>query len=282
MDLCDLGEVRALLRRHGFQTQKDYGQNFLINGDVPRNIAKSAGVSGRGVIEIGPGIGCLTRELSREAEKTVAVEIDRKLEPILNETLSDAPNTKVIYGDIMKLDLRGLIEREFPDMEVSVCANLPYYITTPIIMRLIEERLPLKTITVMVQREVARRLCADENSKDNGAISLTVRYFTEPEYLFDVPARDFFPAPSVDSAVIRMTVLDTPRVSVRNEAHMFGLIKAAFSQRRKTLANALSNMTGLDKNELYGYLLSIGKNKDIRGERMSLEDFAKLSDILTK
>ena len=137
-------------------------------------------------------------------------------------------------------------------------------------------------MTLMVQREVALRLCADEKSKDNGAISLCVRYFTEPEYLFDVPAHDFFPAPSVDSAVIRLSVLPEPRVSVRDEAHMFSLIRAAFSQRRKTLANALSNMTGLDKNELYGYLLSMGKNKDIRGERMSVEDFAKLSDMIKK
>ncbi|MBQ3378474.1 MAG: 16S rRNA (adenine(1518)-N(6)/adenine(1519)-N(6))-dimethyltransferase RsmA [Clostridia bacterium] len=282
MDLCDFDEVRALLRRHGFQAQKDYGQNFLINGDVLKNIAKSAKLSGRGALEIGPGIGSLTRELSKEAEKTVAIEIDRKLAPILSETLSDAPNVKIIYNDIMKLDLRELIEREFAGMEVCVCANLPYYITTPIIMRLIEERLPLKALTVMVQREVAKRLCADENSKDNGAISLTVHYFCEPEYLFDVPARDFYPVPSVDSAVIRLNILDKPRVSVHNEAHMFGLIKAAFSQRRKTLANALSNMTGLDKNELYEYLLIMGKNKDIRGERMSLADFARLSDMLTK
>jgi len=282
MNLCDINEVRALMRRHGFRTQKEFGQNFLINEEVPRAIAQNSASGGRGVIEIGPGIGCLTRELAREAKKVVAIEIDTKLEPIHKETLSDLDNVSVIYGDVMKLDLNELISREFEGMDVCVCANLPYYITTPIIMKLLEEHLPLKSITVMVQREVALRLCADEKSKDNGAISLSIRYFTNPSYLFDVPSQDFLPAPSVDSAVIRLDVLDAPAVAVNDEKHMFSLIKAAFSQRRKTLINALSNMTGLDKESLADYLLSIGKNVDIRGERMSIADFAALSDIITK
>ena len=282
MNLCDINEVRALMRRHGFKTQKEFGQNFLINGEVPKRIAESSGSQHLGVIEIGPGIGCLTRELSHTAKKVAAVEIDKKLAPILSETLSDLDNVSVIYGDVMKLDLNELIKREFSGLEVCVCANLPYYITTPIIMKLLEERLPLKSITVMVQREVALRLCADENSKDNGAISLAIRYFTNPNYLFDVPAQDFLPAPSVDSAVIRLDVLPVPSVSVKDEKLMFRLIKAAFSQRRKTLINALSNMTGLDKEELAGYLLKVGKNADIRGERMSIKDFAALADLISK
>ena len=282
MNLCDINEVRAIMRRHGFKTQKEFGQNFLINAEVPKMIAKESKSEGIGVIEIGPGIGCLTRELSNTAKKVVAIEIDKKLKPILSETLSDLHNISVLYGDVMKLDLKKIIEQSFGGMDVCVCANLPYYITTPIIMKLLEERLPFKSITVMVQREVAMRLCADENSKDNGAISLAIRYFTNPNYLFDVPAQDFLPAPLVDSAVIRLDVLSSPSVEVKNEKFMFSLIKAAFSQRRKTLVNALSNMTGLDKEELAGYLLKVGKNVGIRGERMSINDFAKLSDFIGK
>ncbi len=282
MNLCDSNEIRQLLRRHRFSIKKEYGQNFIINNEVPRNIAGLSDLSGKGVIEIGPGIGTLTRELADSAEKVVAIEIDEKLRPILSETLADKPNVTVIWGDVMKLDLFELISREFPGMEVALCANLPYYITTPIIMKLLEDRLPLKSITVMVQREVALRLCADENSRDVGAISLAIRYYTEPHYLFEVPARDFMPAPSVDSAVVRMDVLKTPSVQVRDEALMFRLIKAAFSQRRKTLVNALSNLEGLDKSQIAEYLLSIGKSANIRGERLSAADFAALSDLIGK
>jgi 16S rRNA (adenine1518-N6/adenine1519-N6)-dimethyltransferase len=279
MNLTDVSTIRSLFKKHNFNLSKSFGQNFLIDEQIPKDIVKGAGINNQtGIIEIGPGIGVLTRELCKAAKKVVAVEIDNGLMPILKETLADFLNVSVIFGDVLKIDLKKLIEDEFKTMDVCVCANLPYYITTPIIMALLEQKLPLKSITVMVQKEVALRLCADETSKDYGAISLTVRYFCNPRLLFYVSSQQFLPAPKVDSAVIRLDVLDKPAVNPADEKLLFKIIKASFSQRRKTLANSLSNMTGYDKKFIEQCLTQMGKNVNIRGEQLSLQDYCMLSN----
>lgn len=281
MNLTDIYTIKSLFKKHNFNLSKSFGQNFLINEQIPKDIVKGSEINNQvGVIEIGPGIGVLTRELCAAAKKVVSIEIDNRLIPILKETLADFSNVKVISGDILKIDLIKLIKEEFEGMDVCVCANLPYYITTPIIMALLENKLPLKSITVMVQKEVAQRLCADENSKDYGAISLTVRYFSNPKLLFHVSSHEFLPPPKVDSAVIRLDVLDKPSVEPKDEKHLFKIIKASFSQRRKTLANSLSNMTEYDKKLIEQFILDMGKDINVRGEELSLKDYCLLSDKL--
>ena len=279
MNLTDINTIKSLFKKHNFNLSKSFGQNFLINEQIPKDIVKGSGINKDfGVIEIGPGIGILTKELCIAAKKVVAVEIDNRLFPILKDTLAEFSNVKVIAGDVLKIDLKKLIEDEFEEMDVYLCANLPYYITTPIIMALLEQNLPLKSITVMVQKEVALRLCANENSKDYGSISLTVRYFSDPKLLFYVSSKEFLPSPKVDSAVIRLDVLDKPSVEPKDEKLLFRIIKASFSQRRKTLANSLSNMSEFDKKLIEQCLLKLGKNENIRGEQLSLQDYCKLSD----
>lgn len=281
MNLTDIYTIKGLFKKHNFNLSKSFGQNFLINEQIPKDIVKGSEINSEvGVIEIGPGIGVLTHELCSAAKKVVAVEIDNRLLPILKETLADFSNVKIISGDILKIDLKKLIEDEFEGMDVCVCANLPYYITTPIIMALLENKLPLKSITVMVQKEVALRLCADEHSRDYGAISLAVRYFSSPKFLFNVSSHEFLPSPKVDSAVIRLDVLKKPSVEPKDENLLFKIIKASFSQRRKTLANSLSNMTGYDKKLIEQSLLEMDKNENIRGEQLSLNDYCILSDKL--
>ncbi|MBK6088128.1 ribosomal RNA small subunit methyltransferase A [Ruminococcus sp. M6(2020)] len=232
-----------------------------------------------GVIEIGPGIGVLTRELLQRADKVVAVELDKRLLPVLDETLGEFDNLKVVNADVLELDLHRLIEEEFDSMEVVVCANLPYYITSPVIMKLLEDKLPISTITVMVQKEAAVRLCAQPGTRDSSAITAAVRYYCDPELLFHVSAGSFMPAPKVDSAVIQL-VLHEPAVHPKNEKTFFAVIKGAFAQRRKTVLNSLSSSLSLDKNTVRDILKSAGVDENARAERLTLEHFSAISDAV--
>ena len=278
MDLCNEKDIRALLGRHGFRFSKSMGQNFLIQGWVPRDIANSAGLDGDcGVLEIGPGIGPLTVELAKRAGRVAAVELDRSLLPILEETLSPYPNVTVIPGDIMKLSIPDLISAQFEGLRPAACANLPYNIPPPVLTRLLEAGC-FSSITVMIQREVARRICADPGTADYGAFSLFCQYHARCAMLFDVPPDCFLPAPKVTSTVVRLVPLETPPVDAEPQA-LFAVIRAAFAQRRKTLLNALSAAFGqrFSKEELRDILVQCGLPETIRGERLSLDEFAKLS-----
>ena len=281
MDLTDLRTIKALLARHGFRFSKSMGQNFLIADWVPRDIADAAELDeGCGVLEIGPGIGPLTVQLARRAGRVAAVELDRALLPILAETLADCPNVQVIPGDVMKLDLAALVSGQFPGLTVKACANLPYNITTPVLTRLLEAGC-FQSITVMIQREVARRICACPDSADRGAFSLFCQYHARCELLFDVGPECFLPAPKVTSSVVRLTPLAAPPVDADPQA-LFALIRAAFAQRRKTLLNALSAACGSrwPKETLRQAIAECGLPETVRGERLSLEEFSRLANIL--
>ena len=282
MDLCDVRQIRAVLSRHGFTFSKSLGQNFLTAAWVPEEIARQCG-AGRedGVVEIGPGIGCLTRQLSRAAGQVRAVELDRRLLPVLEETLAGCDNVRVIQGDVLKVDLAALCQREFDGRRVYACANLPYYITTPAITALLSCG-AFAAITVMVQQEVARRICAPPGSRAGSAFSVYVDYLARAEYLFEVERGCFVPQPKVDSAVIRLTSRGAPKVAVREEGLFFSVVRAAFGQRRKTLVNALSALPSPkpDKEELARWLEEMGLAPTVRGEALSTEQFAALSDRL--
>ncbi|MEG1981796.1 MAG: 16S rRNA (adenine(1518)-N(6)/adenine(1519)-N(6))-dimethyltransferase RsmA [Clostridia bacterium] len=281
MNLTDLGTIKTLCAKYGFSFSKGLGQNFLIDAFVPQEIAEMSSASGIGVIEIGAGMGTLTVELANIAKKVVTIEIDKSLIPVLNETLSEYDNIKVVNADVLQTDLHKLIEEEFSGMEVVVCANLPYYITSPIVMYLLEQKLPIKSITVMVQKEVAKRLCGTPTSGDYGAISLSVAYYAKGSILFDVAPSSFYPAPKVVSSVIQLDILEKPPVNV-DEDFFFKFIKTAFLQRRKTLANAISNgfAGSISKTSVYDALLKIGKPQDARGETLTLKDFEQLISYL--
>ncbi len=281
MDLTSPKTIRNIQNQFGFTFKKGLGQNFLTSGAVLDDIVSAAEIDG-GVLEIGPGFGVLTRELSEAAEKVVSIEIDERLLEVLNYTLDGCDNVKIVKGDALKLDLKQLLEEEFPDQKVSVAANLPYYITTPIITRLLESRLPIKNITVMVQKEVAMRLMAKPATKDYGAITLLCKYYAEPELVTVVPAGLFVPPPKVDSAVLKLKLLDKPSVTVKDENMFFRVIKAAFSQRRKTLLNCLASNFNFNKDELSEILKSVGIDGIRRGETLSSEEFAKLSDKISE
>jgi 16S rRNA (adenine1518-N6/adenine1519-N6)-dimethyltransferase len=279
--LSDIGTIKDILSRHGFTFSKSLGQNFLINPSVcPRMAELSGAGKGVGVIEIGPGIGVLTNELCSLAEKVVAVELDKRLLPVLDETLSEYDNLKVVNADVLELDLHKLIEEEFEGMEVVVCANLPYYITSPVIMKLLEDKLPITAITVMVQKEAAQRICAEVGSRQSGAVTVSVNYYAEPEMLFSVSAGSFMPAPKVDSAVIRLNILSEPPVKVKSEKAFFAVVKAAFSQRRKILANSLSSGLGLEKSAVFEILDKAAIPQNIRAEKLSLQNFADIANEL--
>ena len=281
MNLTNPNHIRALLTRHGFHFSKSMGQNFLIQDWVPQQIADAAGLDADcGVLEIGPGIGPLTVQLARRAGRVAAVELDRSLLPILAETLAECPNAHVIPGDVMKLDLDGLVRAEFPGLTVKACANLPYNITTPVITRLLESQL-FASITVMIQREVARRICAGPDSADRGAFSLFCQYHARCELLFDVGPECFLPAPKVTSSVVRLTPLSAPPVDAEPRA-LFAVIRASFAQRRKTLLNALAAAYGsrFSKDELRQILHECGLSESVRGERLTLEEFSRLSKFL--
>ena len=281
MNLCDINQIKSLLARHGFRFSKSMGQNFLIADWVPREIAKASGAHpDAGVLEIGPGIGCLTRELAGRAGKVVSVELDRSLLPILEETLAGRDNVEIIPGDILKLDIRQTA-LEMPWLSgFAACANLPYNITTPAITALIEAQC-FFAITVMIQKEVAQRICAQPGSKDYGAFSVYCQYYTAPELLFEVPPDCFIPAPKVTSAVVRMVPRPAP-AEVDDPDHFFRVVKAAFALRRKTLLNSLSaNLGGqYTKETLSQAIAACGLPADVRGERLSIPQFAQLSRCL--
>lgn len=281
MPLIDPKETIAVLKKYNFIFNKRFGQNFLIDEHVLRKILKAAELTkDDAVLEIGPGIGTMTQALSREAGRVFAVEIDETLIPILEDTLSGCDNVTIINEDALKLDIAGLAARECPGKKLKVVANLPYYVTTPIIMRLLEEHLPVESITVMVQKEVAYRMQAGPGTKDYGALSLAVQYYAEPYLAANVPMNCFMPRPNVDSAVIRLRVLPEPSVQVRDPEMLFRLIRAAFSQRRKTLSNCLRNSTELSfsREEIDTAIRAIGKPDSIRGEALTLQEFAALAN----
>lgn len=280
--LTDMGFIRELLERHGFSFSKKLGQNFLINPSVCPRMAEACGAAPEtGVLEIGPGIGVLTRELAHRAGRVAAIELDARLLPVLAETLAMENNVTVVQGDCLKLDLHALIREQFGDRPVAVCANLPYYITSPIIMNLLESRLPVTGITVMVQKEAARRLCAVPGTRQAGAVTLAVQYYAEAETLFGVSRGSFMPAPAVDSAVIRLTVRRDPPCAVRDERAMFRLIRAGFGQRRKTLLNSLT-AAGHSKAALAAAMAAAEIPVTARAEELTLQQFAALSDALGK
>lgn len=281
MNLADINTVRSLLAKNGFTFKKSLGQNFLINPDVCPAMANAACDIETGVIEIGPGIGVLTRELAKTAKKVIAIELDERLKKILPETLSGLDNVEVIYGDALKLDLNEIIKEKLSCCKsVAVCANLPYYITSPVIMNLLESRLPITSVTVMVQKEAAQRLCAEVGTREAGAVSVAVSYYAEPHILFGVSRASFMPPPNVDSAVIQLKMRKEPPIKVKNEKEFFRLVKCCFSQRRKTLVNAVSNTAGTDKDELRAALRALGLPETVRGEQLTMEQLAALSDII--
>lgn len=279
--LWDFNEIKKIMAESGFTFSKALGQNFLVNPSVCPKMAELCGADeNTGVIEVGPGIGVLTNELCKVAKKVVAVELDSRLPEILKKTLADHDNVKIVSGDVMELDLHKLIAEEFPGMEVVVCANLPYYITSPVIMKLLEEKLPIKALTVMVQKEAADRLCAQMGTRACGAVTAAVRYFSEPRLLFKVSAGSFMPAPKVDSAVIRMDVYKKPKLDVNDEKLYFRVVRGAFSQRRKTVLNSVCSTLGIDKATLTQAFSEAGVNPALRPEAMSLENFAALSNAI--
>lgn len=279
MKLTDITQIKALLARHGFRFSKSLGQNFLIADWVPEQIAQRAGIDREtGVLEIGPGIGCLTAALSQRAGKVLAVEVDKALAPILAETLEGRENVELLFADALKLDLRQLVQEKLSPLRPVVCANLPYNVTSPILTALIRSGC-FQQITVMIQREVARRICAWAGEADYGAFGLFVQWYTEPEILFEVPPSCFLPQPKVTSAVIRLNRRETPPAAVQDEELLFRIIRAAFNQRRKTLANALSaGIQELSKEQIEEVLKSCGLDPRIRGETLSLGGFAEIAN----
>lgn len=277
-NLSNISVIRDVLSRHGFSFSKGLGQNFLINPTVcPRMAEMGNAKPGWGIIEIGAGVGVLTAELARRADKVVCIEIDSRLLPVLDETLAEFDNIKIVNEDVLKVDLHKLIEQEFVGMPVAVCANLPYYITSPIIMNLLEAHLPIVSLTVMVQKEAAARLCAEPGSREVGAVSIAVRYYSDPKILFQVSRGSFLPAPDVDSTVIRLDVRDHPPVEVGSEEQFFKVVRAAFSQRRKTLPNTLSAGLGIPKAQAIEMLEKAGIPTNLRAEQLTLDQFALLS-----
>ena len=279
--LSDISTIRAVMEKNGFSFSKALGQNFLINPSVcPRMAALSGAADCAGAVEVGPGIGVLTWELSQVAKKVVSVELDKRLLPVLGETLADCGNVKIVNADVMKLDLRRMIEEEFGGGQVAVCANLPYYITSPVIMRLLEERLPITSITVMVQKEAAERLCAHPGERACGAVSAAVWYYAEPEILFGVSRGSFMPAPNVDSAVIRLRIRKAPAVDIADEKFFFRVVKAAFAQRRKTAVNSIANTLGKNKQAVTAAFEAAGVPLNARAVALTLEGFASLAGAL--
>lgn len=280
-NLSNISVIRDVLSRHGFSFSKGLGQNFLINPTVcPRMAEMGNAQPGWGMIEIGAGVGVLTAELAQRADKVVCIEIDSRLLPILDETLAEYDNIKIVNQDVLKVDLHNLIAEEFPNMPVAVCANLPYYITSPIIMNLLESRLPISSLTVMVQKEAAQRICAMPGSREVGAVSIAVRYYCEPKVLFQVSRGSFMPAPDVDSTVIRLDIRKQPAVDVKREEDFFRVVKAAFSQRRKTLSNTLSSGLSMNKTQIAELLEHAGVASNLRAEQLSMQQFADIANAL--
>lgn len=284
--MANLGNYKntaEVLQKYQFRMQKKYGQNFLIDTNILHKIVEAAQITKEDcVLEIGPGIGTMTQHLAEAAGRVIAVEIDKELIPILEETLAPYGNITLLHADILKVDLQKLSEEQGIDRPFKVVANLPYYITTPIIMELFESHVPLESITVMVQSEVADRMQVGPGTKDYGALSLAVQYFAKPEVMVRVPASCFVPRPNVDSTVIRLTRHDNPPVEVEDEAYLFAIVRASFNQRRKTLVNGLVNAgnLGVSKEQVEDVLGQMGLSKTVRGETFTLERFAELSNRL--
>ena len=278
MNISHKSTLKSTLSEFDVGLKKSLGQNFLVEPSIPIKIAESV-TDADGVIEIGPGAGVLTKELCSRFSKVVAIELDKRLEPILQKTLAEFDNYQIIFEDVLKVDLKKIIE-DMGVKRVAVAANLPYYITSPVIMALLEQNLPLTSITVMVQKEAAERLTAKIPSRNVGSISYTVNYYSTPEYLFNVSRGCFMPPPNVDSAVIRFNLLKNPPVQVNDEKSFFKLIKAAFIHRRKTLVNSVNAETGIAKDKIVSALEELSLSATVRAEALSLEDFASLSNIL--
>lgn len=283
MNLTNIGTVKEILGRHGFNFSKGLGQNFIVNPDICPRIAEYGNArSGFGILEIGTGIGVLTKELALRADKVSAVEIDKRLMPVLAETLSEFENVKIYNEDVMKADLLKIISEDFKGLKAAVCANLPYYITSPVIMLLLESGLPIESITVMVQKEAAQRLCAKVGSREAGAITVGVNYYGTVKQLFGVSRGSFMPSPNVDSAVIRIDLDKKSALDQEHEKFFFAMVKAGFSQRRKTLANSLSSQLGIGKESVYTALRELGISESVRIEALTMENLICLSEALFK
>ena len=277
-ELTDLSYVRALCEKYDFALSKGFGQNFIVNPGLPPKIVDASGVDKRyGVLEIGPGIGVLTRELAKRAEIGRA-----HVPPLLAETMAGVDNFKLVLQDVLKVDLKALIAQEFPGMPVAVCANLPYYITSPIVMKLLGDRLPIESLTVMVQKEAADRLAAAPGTRASSAISCAVSYYATSKMMFTAAPGSFYPAPKVTSAVVRMEIRPTPAVQVEDEEGYFALVRAAFGQRRKTAANAIASGLGMPKDAVTAAIEAAGFDARIRPEALTLEDFAKIQNALAR
>ncbi len=282
-DIATPGRTKEIINKHGFSFKKSLGQNFLIDSNILNKIVDAADLNEqRGALEIGPGIGALTERLARQAHNVTAVEIDQRLLPILRDSLQDYDNVNVRHGDVLKVDLQELFREDFANVEkVSVVANLPYYVTTPILMKLLEEKLPLDNIVVMIQKEVAQRMAAAPGGKEYGSLSIAVQYYCVPELVCIVPKTVFIPQPNVESAVIRLKLREEPPVKVQDEQHFFELMQACFVQRRKTIANNLKTryFSGSDREQLEGLLAEAGIEPSRRGETLSIEEYGRLSDV---
>lgn len=281
MNLTNIGTIKEILSRHGFSFSKGLGQNFIINPEICPKIAEYGNAKhGYGILEIGTGIGVLTKELALRADKVSAVEIDSRLMPVLAETLADFDNIKIYNEDVMKADLHKIITDDFQGLQTAVCANLPYYITSPVIMMLLESNLPITSITVMVQKEAAQRLCAEVGTRDAGAITVGVNYYGTAKQLFDVSRGNFMPSPNVNSAVIRIDIDKKYNLSEEWEKFFFKMVKSGFSQRRKTFANAISSLMGFSKNDIYFVLKSLGISENIRIEALTMEQLIQIAENL--
>ena len=281
MELSRKSDIKSFLEKEGFVFKKSLGQNFLIDGSVPPRMAEFAADGQTGVIEIGPGAGVLTRELSRRAKKVVAIELDSKLKPILEKTLDDKDNVRLVFADVLKTDLKKIIAENLSDCEVvSVCANLPYYITSPVIMKLLTEKLPVKNITVMVQKEAADRICAEVGSRAAGPVTAAINYYAVAKPLFFVPKESFLPQPKVNSEVINLEIRERPPVKVSDEEFFFKTVNACFMLRRKTAVNSISSALQIDKERIKEVFLKLGIDETARGETFSMETLAILSTEL--
>ncbi len=282
MQLCDRRDIENLLRRHGFKFSKALGQNFLIEDWVPYDIAATSGADERnGVLEIGPGIGPLTEQLCRRGAKVVSVELDERLYPVLGETMAPYPNFTLVPGDVMKLDIAALVKEHFGGLAPIVCANLPYNITTPVLTKLVESGL-FESLTVLIQKEVAERICARAGTAEYGAFTLLMQYYTEPELMFEVPASCFLPAPKVTSAVLHCKARKEPPVQVSDVNAFWRTVRGGFALRRKTLVNSLQTAWNLPKDKLAEAIVSCGLDANVRGERLTLEDYARLTEALLR
>lgn len=283
MELSDKKQLSSVLNSAEFSFKKSLGQNFIVDPTVCPRMAEAATADAEGILEIGAGAGVLTAELAKRAKKTVSVEIDERLRPVLSKTLGAYPNAEVVYGDILKTDVKKLIAEKFEGLRgVNVCANLPYYITSPVIMGLLSENLPLGSMTVMVQREAAERLCAEIGTRKAGAVSVAVRYYATPQKLFDVPKNCFMPQPKVDSAVIKLTLTKTPPVKIDDEKFFFEVVKAGFAMRRKTFVNSLSNTMRIEKQTVIKALTELNIKETVRVEELGFSDLVKIAEEIKK